>query len=150
MSGARSIPKQAYTLVLVFLLYCSPAAFFISPEFQRYVLVFYITHQLLTVVFLNKFVHEAWIIGVILVESIAMIYNTVLFMFWFTIDELLFILHSKFMFLAFLAELLIINMSLRGGVDGNGNSRNSQLPDFPLRCRLNHLFNKSGLSEVAK
>lgn len=144
-------PKQLYVLVFALLLYCSPLPYIFGDEHQRFVLPVYVALQFLFVMACYKLVRENWIIFVILIEAFCMTWNAVLFFRWHSAGDLFYSAYSYIMFLALVLEILIINLSMRGGEDERRNADgNPNHPLLALFCRLNHQRGIFCRKEVAK
>lgn len=131
-------PPQLYLLGWALLLYSLPVSSILSDENQRYVLPIYVAAQYLFICLCNKIIHGKWVICIILIEAVCMTWNTILFALWDAASSTLWSLHSSFMFLALVLEILIINLSLGGGVNERIARRNTHRPNNTFSCRLNH------------
>lgn len=150
MKLIQNLPKQAYIFAWAVLLYLSPLPYIFGDDYQRYILPVYITLQVIFVVACNKFVHERWILAVIIIESVCAMWNALLFLMWKSADNVFFAAFSHFMFIAFALEILIITMSLLGGDYGRGARRHSQSPPVRLLCRLSFRNSQNSGIEVAQ
>lgn len=151
MKSIKNLPKQAYIFALALLLYCSPLPYIFGDEYQRFVLPVYVALQLLFVIACNKLVQESWIIFVILIEAFCMTWNSILFFRWHNAGELFYSVYSHVMFLALVLEILIINLSMRGGEDERRNA--DKYPNHPfhnLFCRLNSRRSQNCRQKVAQ
>lgn len=147
----KNAPAQGYIFALALLLYCSPLPYVFGEQYQRFVLPVYVAMQFLFVMACYKLVREKWIIFVILIEAFCMTWNAILFFRWQTAGDLFYSAYSYTMFLAFVLEILIINLSMRGGEDERRNADgNPKRHIRALFCRINHQFGLFGRKEVAK
>lgn len=146
----KTVPVQVYIFAWVVLLYLSPVPYIFGDDQQRYVLPVYITLQTIFVAACNKLVRERWGLAVILIEAVCAMWNALLFLLWNSVGNIFFTAFSHFMFLAFALEILIINMSLKGGDYGLGFRRHSQSPPVRILCRLSLRDSKSSRIEVAQ
>ncbi len=147
----KTLPKQVYIFALALLLYCSPLPLFFGEESQRYILPGYVALQVLFVIACYKLVNEKWISLVILIEAFCMTWNCVLFFRWQNAGEVFHTAYSYVMFLSLVLEILIINLSITGGVDEQRNA--GQYPKRPLAnllCRLNPHTGIFSCKEAAK
>lgn len=132
------IPSQFYIAALLLLLWWGPWSF-ISYLPDPFVLVGVITLQWVFVLLANRIVRDNWICPIILIEALCMLFNATLFAY----PALLVEFHAQFMKAAFIIELLIITVSLRGEKIGGAFSSDSYRM---ARLRLcNHRFYSSGL-----
>jgi len=147
----KNVPAQGYIFALALLLYCSPLPYIFGDQNHRFVLPVYVALQLLFVMTCYKLVRERWIIFVILIEAFCMTWNSILFFRWQSAGDLFYSAYSYTMFLALVLEILIINLSMRGGEDERRNA--DRYPNHPFRalfCRLNHQCGIFSRKEVAK
>jgi hypothetical protein len=147
----KNVPRQFYILALALLLYLSPLPYIFGDHNQRFILPVYVALQLLFVIACNKIVRENWIVFVTLIEAFCMTWNSVLFLRWHNAGELFYSAYSHVMFLALALEILIINLSMRGGEDERRNA--DRYPNHPIHnlfCRLNSRYSQNGRQEVVK
>ena len=122
------MPKQLYILGLVLLCYLGPWSFIgLFPDPIPLVGCIAIAHGLCRIC--NAIVLDPWIVSIILIELICMCFNATLFLF----PVLLVDFHAPFMRAAFIIELLIIAISLRGEqIGGAVNSASYRMASLRL------------------
>ena len=115
----KRIPNQFYIFALVFLLPLWPQSWCLSltdPSADE--LLTALLLQTALVIACNILISEPWKYAVILIEASCMLFNVTLFLIPLSIGGF----HAQIMFAAFIIELLIITISLRGAIVGRSNN----------------------------
>lgn len=111
------IPAQLSVAALVLLLYYWPWSLSSGYE-PADVLMTVLPLQILFVIGCKILSSESWCTLVILVEAICMVINSV----FMSIETTLFFIHGYIITTAFIMQLLIITISIRGAAVGRANS----------------------------
>ena len=139
------MPRQLIILALVLLLWFWPWQLF-SGDSPGSWLLSVITMQILFVIACNKITQDGWATVIILIESFCMILNIAL-MNW---APLVSGIHAQVMPAAFIMELLIITISMRGAVVGRSNSYRLPSIGDHIRSQRGSVLAFSGGEAVAK
>lgn len=136
------MPKQLPILALVLCSFYWPWQFF-SGDMGWLVTV--ITVSFACVMLCNIFCGESWVIGVMIIEWVAMFINATLF--YFELHQSA--IQSHMTLAGFIIEILIISMSA-GGVFGRINRDNSPRHRLGIYYLRNHYISNKNSSEIAR
>lgn len=139
------MPSQFYMFATVLSLYYWPWQLF-SGDLPADWLLSVISMQLVFVISCNIFVRESWATAIMMIEVFCMMINLLMMIGWPLVAQS----HERIVLAAFIIELLIITISLKGVAIGKSNSNRLRMAGNSLCYLRNRSLPVFGRNEAAQ